>query len=114
MARLPPRRRTAEAVGRDGVAAGAAAPARWQCRRGAAGPGAGTRHYGVAAYAGAGGCAVPAGAGGGGPGDVAVRDAAGPAVADRLRSEARGDRRRDGAGVFVRGDAGLFAVAVRA
>ena len=45
---------------------------------------------------------------GGGAGDGALRDAAGPAAADRLRRAAGADRRRGGAGPPVRGHAGLL------
>ena len=63
------------------------------------------------AHGGAGGGASAAGAEGGGAGDGAVRDAAGPAAADRLRRAPGRDRRRSGEGLPVRGDAGLFAAA---
>ena len=53
------------------------------------------------------GGAVPAAVGGRGEGDAALRDASGPAAADRLRRVPCAGRRRDGARSSVRGNAGV-------
>ena len=95
--------------GPGGVAEGALLPTPRQRGGGAAGPAAGAVDRREPAHGRARGRAVPAAADGRGEGDGAVRDAAGTSAADRFRAVAGADRRRAGARLPVRGDAGLFA-----